>query len=325
MPAATDAAAQGAAALEAVLDWCAAVLGPVELAADDLREHPGLRASALRLRSRHGDCFVKLHRDPAHWHSEAHAYEHWAPAFGPHAPRLLGVREEEPLAILVSALPGIPMEQVRLSAAQEQVAWRAAGQALAGLHACAEGAWFGLCRRDGSPAEEAISDPPAHVAADFDHWLEPGLRAGWLSAGEQAVVRAALALLPVFAGERPLPCHRDYGPANWLVSQSGEWAGVIDFEFSGWDVRAAEFTRYPDWDWIEHPQRVAALYEGYGRSFSPAEEQQLLVGHALYALAAVVWGMQNDYFGFAAEGRRALAYLTGKSPFHASQTGPKFA
>jgi hypothetical protein len=87
------------------------------------------------------------------------------------------------------------------------------------------------------------------------------------------------------------------------------WTGVIDFEFSGWDVGAVDFSRYPNWDWIEHPELAEAFFEGYGHIFTPAEEQQRLVAHVQYALDAVVWGMENSYFGFAADGRKAFKHL----------------
>jgi hypothetical protein len=81
---------------------------------------------------------------------------------------------------------------------------------------------------------------------------------------------------------------------------------VIDFEFSGWDVRAADFSRHPGWDWLDAPARLEAFCEGYGLQFNPEEEARQRVARVQYALGAVVWGMENSYFGFAAEGRRAL-------------------
>ena len=77
---------------------------------------------------------------------------------------------------------------------------------------------------------------------------------------------------------------------NWLVTSDGIWSGVIDFEFSYWGVRVADFTRYPDWDWMVRPDLVEAFFDGYGRSFTPQEEQQCLVAYAQYALNAIVWG-----------------------------------
>lgn len=291
-----------------ILTWCASVLGPVELLSDQSREHPGLRAGAYRLRTKDGSCYVKLHRDPAHWESEFHAYEQWAPAFGRFAPRLLAARSEPPLALIIGELPGMVLEGVQLSPTQERAVWCAAGRALAGFHAQAVGEAFGPCRRDGSPAGTPVTDAEEYVRAGFDDWLARGLRGGWLSDEEHALVQAARERIPAFAGERPVPCHRDYCPANWLVGE-GAWTGVIDFEFSAWDVRVADFTRSPTWEWLNRPDLEAAFFEGYGRVFTPEEEQQRLVGHVLYALGAIVWGKENEYNGFAREGRQALRQL----------------
>jgi hypothetical protein len=297
--------------LAELLQWCAAVVGPCGLLSDHRRAHPGERSAVSRLRTACGYAYLKTYRDATLWASEAHAYQCWAPAFGDYAPRLLAVRAQQPLAVLMGELPGRLLEEVRLDLPHERAAWRAAGQALAGLHELASGEWFGPCRQDGTCAGTPVYDARQYVRLEFEDLLERGQRGGFLGPDELDVVRAACRMLPAFAGERPRPCHRDYCPANWLVSQHGDWAGVIDFEFARWDVRAADFTRYPDWDWISRPDLVAAFFEGYGRNFTPAEEQQRLVEHVLYALGAIVWGCENAYFGFAAEGRQALRHLAG--------------
>ena len=122
-------------------------------------------------------------------------------------------------------------------------------------------------------------------------------------AGELSTVSQAL------EGERPVPCHRDYCAANWLVSEAGIWTGVIDFEFAYWDVRVADFSRDPDWAWIRRPDLFNAFFEGYGRALTPSESQQLLVAHAEYALGAILWGRDNAFYGFEREGRESLAHL----------------
>ncbi len=292
-----------------VLAWCASVLGPLEVMSDASREHPGQRAAAHRLHTSSGGCYVKIHRDRSHWENEVHAYEQWAPAFGDFAPRLLAVRAAEPLALVISELPGRVLEEVQLTPSQGCAVWRSAGQALAALHNLAVGEYFGFCRRDGACAGTPVGDARQFVSGLIEEQVHIGLQGGYLSQDELALVRAALELLPAFAGERPAPCHRDYCPANWLVSPTGAWTGVIDFEFAGWDVRASDFSRYPNWDWIDRPDLAEAFFEGYGRLFTPREEQQRLLAHTLYALVAVVWGMENSYFGFAADGRQAFKHL----------------
>lgn len=292
-----------------LLEWCARVLGPVEVLSDQSREHPGDRTGAHRLCTDAGLCYLKTHNDPAHWHNEVHGYRAWASAFGPNAPRLLAVRDEEPLALVVTALPGKILDECRLPPAQERDIWQQAGAALAVLHGSATGPFFGPCLRDGTPAGTAIADAEAYIRAELDGWLGRGEAIDCLSPDEIAVVAAARGLSGAFAGERPVPCHRDYGPANWLVTPDGVWSGVIDFEFAHWDVRMTDFTRYPNWEWIDRPDLIDAFYTGYGRIFSAAEEAQRLVCHVLYSLAAVVWGQENAYYGFVAEGRRALRVI----------------
>ena len=292
--------------------WCTALLGPFEVVRGTQR--PDARSGVSRLRTRNGHCYLKVHRDPAMWANEVHAYEQWAPAFGPYAPPLLAARDEPPLALLIGELEGQVLENVQLPVERERAAWRAAGEMLTGLHALPGGDFFGPCARDGTPPEGATHAGPTgaaveYITADLAREIEGATRDGLLDAAEQATMHAALERAAVFRGERPVVCHRDYNPYNWLVAPDGTWTGVIDFEFAHPDVRVAEFCRYPDWEQIERPDLVEALLEGYGRPLTPREEAQCLVARAQYALSAITWGSSASYHGFVAEGRRALALL----------------
>ncbi len=291
-----------------VLRWCEGVLGAVDVIADHTRAHPGLRAGVRRLRAATGEYCVKTHHDPAHWASEAHGYEQWVHVFGAHAPRLIAVRDEAPLALIVSALPGRVLEDQMLSPERECAVWRAAGAALARLHAI-NGEAFGPCRRDGVCSGVPMNDACAYVSAEFDGWLERGARMNCLDADELAIVRRVREWIPAFAGERPTACHRDYCPANWLVTDAGDWSGVIDFEFAYWDVRAADVSRHPQWEWIGRPDLEEAFDAGYATVRRPVDAEQRTVARACYALAAIVWGRESGYRGFEREGRVALKHV----------------
>jgi aminoglycoside/choline kinase family phosphotransferase len=304
---------QNAAHIQAeILTWCASVLGPTEIVADGTQDHPDRTAATWRLRTSSGFCYVKTFSDPARWESEVWAYEQWAPAFEGFAPELIAIRDTPP-AILITELPNRGnLDNVQLPVAQERALWRTAGEALMRLHQLGTGPCFGPGRRDGTCAIPLITDAVTHVASELHRWLSRGVHAGYLSEDEVATVRAAQELLPAFEREPSVPCHRDYGPANWLVTAQDTWAGVIDFEFARWDVRVADFTRYPNWEWIERPDLIEAFFDGYGRRFTSHEEAQRLIGHVQYALAAVVWGIGNAYYGFAEEGRHALRHLQSR-------------
>jgi Ser/Thr protein kinase RdoA (MazF antagonist) len=143
----------------------------------------------------------------------------------------------------------------------------------------------------------------------LDRQIERAMRGAYINDDELATIRAACDLIPAFENERPVPCHRDYCTPNWLVSELGMWAGVIDFEFSYWDVCVADFSRDPDWHWMHRPDLMDAFFEGYGQPLNPAEEQQLFVARAAYALSAILWGRDYEFYGFEREGHEALTYL----------------
>ncbi len=289
--------------------WCATILGPVEALANTSKTHGGHKSSTCRLRTPAGFCYLKVHQTLSHWQNEVHAYERWAGAFGRHAPRLLAVRDTAPLAIIVSELPGRVMEDEPLPYDQERAAWWTAGAALAALHELGPGECFGPCLRDGTCAEALPQDAEEYMSGKFKSQMEQAQRAENVTADELAVVRAACDLIPAFAGERPTPCHRDYCAANWLIDEEGNWTGVIDFEFAHWDVRVADFSRDPNWNWIRRPDLTDAFFTGYGRELTLAEEQQLRVARVEYALGAILWGHDYAFYGFEREGHEALAHL----------------
>ncbi len=290
-----------------LMAWCASMVGPCEVMAGDDRFHG--RTSVTKLRSPSGPCYLKVYGERAFWEREAHAYEQWAPVFGDHVPRLLGVRDREPPALLTGELPGTLMDDMTLPPDQERQAWRAAGRALLSLHELTKGLCFGPCRRDGSCVGPVVDDAVAYVGDEVARQVDAGRRAGYLDDEELDVIRAVQDLVPAFEGEPPVPCHRDYGPANWLVTDAGTWSGVIDFEFAYWDVRVADFTRYPNWEWIHRPDLIDAFFGGYGRSLTPREEAQALVTHTRYALGAILWGHAHGYLGYVTEAHEALGHL----------------
>ena len=295
--------------IDEVLGWCTSVLGPVKLTAEHSKTHGGHESSTYRLNTSQGFCYLKIHRTDSHWHNEVHAYEKWAGAFGDFAPRLLAVREKAPLALIVSEILGQILERTSLPRTQEQSVWRSAGAALAALHDLSIGNCFGPCLRDGSCAETFPKDAIEHIHVRLNGQIDKAVEGEYINNDELATLRAACKLLPVFKSEQPVPCHRDYCAANWLLNENGDWKGVIDFEFAHWDMRVTDFSRDPDWYWIHRPDLYEALFEGYGRPLTSVEERQLLVTRAEYALGAILWGHDHAFDGFEREGHEALAYL----------------
>lgn len=282
-----------------------------------LSEHGHVHGEAqvwrLRRARDNGPVYLKSHRQAGKWEGEVHAYEcGWASSFGDYAPRLLAAREEEPRAVLLTELPGAPMEQATLSLQQESAAWEAAGRALASLHALTND-WFGACHRDGAPQGTAETDPARFVLTSLEDGIKRCLRVGVLSPGEETFVRARLAtgVDAAFAGEKAVPCHRDYTPRNWLVTQNdGIWRGVIDFEHTRWDVRARDLCRWWDREFLERPDLVRAFFAGYaGGPPNEGLTAQIWVMRLANALNGIGWSVEHDDQPFLSLNRAALARL----------------
>ena len=298
--------------MRTILDWCASIIGPFDALDTDDRFHG--RTSVLKLKTPAGNCYLKVHRERNTWDAEVHGYEKWAPAFGEQAPRLLGVHDEAPLALLVAELPGRRMEDEAIAESDLHQAWHDAGIALAQLHGTAIGERFGLCRRDGSAsADPLVRDAAEYVTTALDRDVKQAEKAGYLDDSELGVVREAQGMVHVFKGEQPIPCHRDYNPANWLIDKADRWIGVIDFEMSAWDVRVAEFSRYPQWEWMLQPEVINAFFDGYGRNLTANEQDQLFVAHVQYAISCILWGHEHNYHGFVREARDSLGTLGKQS------------
>jgi hypothetical protein len=196
---------------EQVLGWCTSVLGPVEVMSDHSKMHGGHESSTCRLRTAMGFCYLKVHQTPSHWHNEVHAYERWAGAFGDFAPRLLAVRDEAPLALVISELPGQIVEGMQLSLSQEWTVWRAAGAALVALHDLGTGECFGPCLRDGTCTEAFTQNAREYVSRRLKSQVERAVRGGYINDEELATirdrVRARLRRRRVRPG-RPAQCRR---------------------------------------------------------------------------------------------------------------------
>jgi hypothetical protein len=80
---------------------------------------PGARSGVWRLQASSGRYFLKLHKEPRHWHPEVYAYRQWARALLPLVPELVGAYHDEVTpGILITELAGIPLREASISRAK---------------------------------------------------------------------------------------------------------------------------------------------------------------------------------------------------------------
>lgn len=245
-------------------------------------------SSAARERS-----FMKAHRQEVKFRQELHAYRRYGLALSGSVPKLLAQREQEPWALLLSALPGVPLETLQLDTTAELDAHRQAGQLLARLH-------------DQPVSDTSLLTPDEAFAVRLEQW---SARADGLIDDEsvQWVSKQVHEALPLLRGLQRVPCHRDYTPRNWLW-RNGKLS-LIDFEHSRPDLWFLDLERLWAGLWLERPDLREAFLAGYGRKPSETEERLLERLGALGALTTIVWAHEHDDADFEAQGRSKLMRL----------------
>ncbi|MDF1523182.1 MAG: phosphotransferase [Trueperaceae bacterium] len=273
--------------------WAEAALGARLIAVEDA-SWPHAASAVARVTADDGRvAYLKRHRQPRKHRQERAALRAWAPAVAG-TPRLLAATTTPAPALLLSPVPGVLVPEAPTIDG-------------AAVHAAAGSwlrAWHDQPFRDDDPM-------PPHEAllARLDGWAE---RAGAaLTGGAVAAVRAQLAALAA-ADLRRIPCHRDFGPRNWLweARATGDAGfGVIDFEHARPDVAWVDVLKLVDGAWLARPDLAEAFWRGYGRRPTPSDEAVIDALRALHAVGTIAWARAHDDPAFEGAGRATLARL----------------
>ena len=273
------------------MDWAAAALGwqPAEVH-DASWDHA--ESAVARLEASDGRrAVLKAHRQPRKYRQERAALEAWAPSL-PATPTLLAAREGPPCALLMSARPGDRVDARLRPRATLLEVHESAGTWLHRMHG------LPLVADDPLPLAEA-------VAARLDGWSRRA--AGRLAPETLRWVAARVGELDL-ADARRVPCHRDFGPRNWLWDDAAGLS-VIDFEHAQPDVWWVDVNRLIDESWHADPGLEDAFWVGYGRRPDGHERGLGDALRLLYAVGTVAWGAEHGDAPFEAQGRAVLRRL----------------
>lgn len=281
----------------ALLAWASRALGARPSVQD--ASHPR-ENSRVWLLSLAGDVrfYLKVSPRPLMYERETLALRHAAPALGAGCAPQLHASSAEHLALLLTAVPGRPLKQLRLTPAEEVRAHRHGGDLLARLHAAGD-----LSGTRGAEAQQALQ--AAADSAD-NHLCKAGDR---LTGPEQQLVRDMAEQLRTLP---PLPLafiHGDAWDRNLMWSKAQKRAGWIDFERSRFATAVQDFVLMACATWVDRPDLRAACLQGYGRDLTPEEQHALKCLAALDAVSCLSWGSAHDDPDVTARGRRTLDRL----------------
>jgi Ser/Thr protein kinase RdoA (MazF antagonist) len=263
------------------------VLGPCTVVGDRSWVHG--RAAVIEVRDADGvTWFAKRHSGERNYRAEVAAYRKWVPALGERAPNLRAHDEELQMMVL-SAVPGEDGSGLALESDAE--IQRQAGWLLRRFHDA-----------------ESLGSWDDFAAAKLDEFEKWAARAdGLLERTQLAFARREVRRLSEV--ERPVrvPCHRDYGPRNWLIADGR--VSVIDFEWARPEVWVNDLARLYFGPWRERPDLQDAFLDGYGRAIDDSDRAVLLGCGALSAVSTVIWAHAQGDAAFEAIGRENLRRL----------------
>jgi Ser/Thr protein kinase RdoA (MazF antagonist) len=264
-----------------LLDVCRRLIDPN---AQPITLHAGHNSTvALRAATTNGPVIVKLHRSYDRHHQETNAYRNWTSAVRQQTPRLLAV-SDNPLAVVLSVLPGQLLADTLLSPLMEEDAHRQAGAILRAFHHAAPGS-------DEPNMTDWLSE-----RAEF--WLNQAR--DLLPANRRAEIRAHMRALKDLGPLPAVPCHLDYTPRNLLCwtnqltptsevheNSSAPNIGVIDFEHARPDLAARDLVRMATRIWPGRADLEEAFLCGYG-SLEPIDREVIEHCAHLDSLTATV-------------------------------------
>lgn len=275
--------------------WAEQRIGPVVAVRD--ASHDWYRSKVWELEgSGAPHWYVKVSPSEKFFTRETRAYRHIVPVLGhSRAPDLVDSRAED-LVLLLTAVPGAPAPGLALTTGEWRAVHRQAGVLCARLHEAGE-----LDRSDRTEAEASLN-----VAAEGaeKYLARTGAR---LTPDEQQMIRDHAAQLRRVG---PVPVgyiHGDNQPRNWLVPPAG--LALVDFEHTRPAARVQDLVILAVTEWLDHPDREKAFFQGYGRDLTCAERHALRCLTALDAVNCLAWGLDNNHPEVTGRGRRTLDRL----------------
>ncbi|ORT60714.1 phosphotransferase [Streptomyces sp. CB03238] len=243
-----------------------------------------------RARAEDGVWFVKVHQNARFHQREVSAYRSWVPDLGAAAPRLVAA-DGALRAVVITAVPGRSLHGTVHPPAEQRRIFHRIGQLAASIHRSV-------------PARPATGDTlplgkwERHLDAARPH----------LAREDEEFIRAMAAKGTGLPALETGPTHGDFQLRNLRWDEATGTLYVIDFERSEEGPAVRDFVRLSD-AWAGRPDLYEAVMDGYGRPFTPGEEDHLAVLAVLDALSAIQYGAARGDPELVERGHRTLGRL----------------
>ncbi|MFD7861355.1 phosphotransferase [Streptomyces sp. NPDC059783] len=236
-----------------------------------------------------GEWYVKVHQNDRFHRREVDALRSWVASLGAAAPRLVAA---DPVlrAVVLTAVGGRTLHGAVHPPEQQRRIFHRIGQLAASIH-------------HSTPPRPANDRLPV---AKLERHLS-GARPH-LAPGDEEFIRATAEKGAGLAPVELVPTHGDFQLRNLRWDEGADDLYVIDFERSEDGPPVRDFVRLSD-AWHGRPDLLQALLDGYGRSFTPEEEDQFTVLSVLDAVSGIAYGTAHKDPELVERGLRTLGRL----------------
>ncbi|MGI8311718.1 phosphotransferase [Saccharopolyspora hattusasensis] len=246
--------------------------GRVEITSPPLTHATG---TVVRMAGNGTSLIGKIHRSRTHHEHEVRAYRDWTSHLADATPELLAGNPDLP-GIVITAVPGQPLDELDLSPAAEHTAYHHAGRILRALHQI--------------PVAGTATAITSYLAARAEHWIS--CVTGHLTADEVQLIRDHMRQLTRLTTARVAACHLDFQPRNLLWHPEHDLR-LIDFEHARIDLAARDLIRLATRHLPDRPDLHTAFFTGYG-PLSTSDRAVLTHCTALEAATTLAYGLRHD-------------------------------
>lgn len=236
-------------------------------------------SAVWRLTGACGGCWYLKRHSSGRFHArEVAALRGWARALGPGRVPELAAADPGLLVMVVTAVPGEPVQGLGLGLREERAVHRQAGLLLGRLH-------------ESRQAADSGADV-GRLAGRVDGYL--GEAGGLLTPAQRALVRECAGRLARLGPRVPaVASHGDFQPRNWIWDSGSGRLGVIDWERAEPAAAVRDLARLEYGPWDRRPDLREQFFAGYGRALAPEEREMLACYAVVDALSGLWWGRAN--------------------------------
>lgn len=278
---------------------------------ESLREG-STRTGVFKLESQGEFYYLKIFKRRARFEPEVYAYQNWMSIIEPYCPKLVVIlddRSSNVFGFVVTDLKGSVMRDYQLRDDQFALCYKKAGELTRRLHDSFSSEYFGLPGINGKPIEDSWNCPIEYYTTQLSSFVSEIKQLNQFDSLLEELYSWSLEHVNVLKDEIAVPVSYDSTPGNWIIGESGDFRGFIDFENMLWGIRYDSFGVLFERYFLDNPKYGEYFFEGYGIDVVNDKYLELKLSLIKASFASVMIGLKYNNQRWHNFGRRMLEVI----------------